>query len=167
MLVAAAVFFGGCTTSTPQGPGGAPPSAAPTAAPSADDIANLAGALAIERRWLLSWFVKTPVVIGHIVEAAFSVEVPRTFCFDAGSTAIKAPLAAVLDKVAESLRRRPAAALIVVAASDDADGRAPLALQRAAAVRDRLLALGVGPAQLSAPTTSAAAVQLRIGARPR
>ncbi len=165
LAAAMTIIFGAC--STPSPPGWKSP-AAPAAAPSADDIANLPAALAIERRWLLSWFNGTPVVIGQSAQAVIDVDVPREFCFDAGRTTIKAPLSAVLDKVAESLRRRPAAGLIVVAAPDDAAGRAPLALQRAAVVRDRLLSLGVGPAQLSAATASAtAAVQLRIGAHPR
>lgn len=94
----------------------------------------------------------------------FTVEVPRAFCFDAGSAAVKPPLAVVLDKVAQSLQRRPAARVEVLAAPGDTATASPLAQQRADSVRKHLIARGVSSRQLGPPTaTSVAAVQLRIG----
>ena len=92
---------------------------------------------------------------------------PREFSFDPGHTSVKPPLAAVLNKVAESLRRLPLARLSQVAAPDDATTAGPMGLQRAAQMRQHLLARGVPPSQLGKPTaTPAAAVQLRLEAAP-
>jgi len=94
----------------------------------------------------------------------FTVEVPRDFCFDAGRAVIKPPLAAVLDKVAQSLQRKPAARVELLAAPGDTTAASPLAQQRAGNVRKHLIARGVPSGQLGPPTaTSAPAVQLRIG----
>ena len=144
----------------------APP--APSAPPTADQRAALPAALAIERQWLLSWFQGTPVRIGQSHDGAVTVDVPREFCFDPGRSSVKPPLAAVLDKVAESLRRRPLASLSLLAAPGDAGGNASLALQRAIQVQKHLRSRGVPAARLGKPTvTTVAAVQLRIDAAPR
>ena len=50
---------------------------------------HLNRALAVERQWLQSWFKGTPVRIEQRSESAFSIEVPRDFCFDAGRSAVK------------------------------------------------------------------------------
>jgi hypothetical protein len=71
----------------------------------------------------------------------------------------------VLDKVAESLRRRPMSRLVLLAAPDDRAATAALALQRAAQLHRAFVDRGVAAARLAAPTaTSATAVQLRIAA---
>lgn len=94
-----------------------------------------------------------------------SVEVPREFSFDAGRSAVKPPLAAVLDKVAESLRRNGWARRPLVAAPADSAGTSPLAQQRAEQVRKYLISRRVPAARLRSPTaTKAAAVQLRMEA---
>jgi outer membrane protein OmpA-like peptidoglycan-associated protein len=148
----------GCSTVAP-----APPTAPPPA--DADTRAGLPAALNTERQWLQSWFRGTPVLIEQRGDGVLVVEVPREFCFDAGHSRVKPALAAVLDKVAESLHRVPATRLITLAAPGDAGGTAPLALQRAAQVQRHLRERGVASARLAAPTASpAAAVQLRIGA---
>jgi len=93
--------------------------------------------------------------------------VPREFCFDAGRSQVKPPLAVVLDKVAQSLRRS-GARLPHVAAPGDTPSASPLALQRAAQVRKHLLARGVPAARLGAPAaTTVAAVQVRMEPAPR
>jgi outer membrane protein OmpA-like peptidoglycan-associated protein len=130
------------------------------------------GPLSGERQWLQSWFVGTPVVITELSDGAVSIEVPREFCFDAGDSKVKPALAAVLDKVAQSLRRTPTARLQQVASPADtphshstaADtSAAHLALQRANKVRGHLLAKGAPAARMgNASTTLVAAVQLRM-----
>lgn len=119
--------------------------------------------LAAERQWLQSWFNGTPVVIAQHADGAVSVDVPREHSFDVGRSQLKPALAAVLDKVAVSLRRAPNARLPLVAAPGDTPAASALALQRANQVRAHLLSRGVSPAQMGPPTaTTAAAVQLRM-----
>ena len=144
-----------------------PPSPASSPAPAAPSTPSpppRPTGLAVERQWLQSWFEGTPVRIVQRSESSFSVEVPREFCFDAGRATVKPPLAAVLDKVALSLQRKPAARVEVLAAPGDATTASPLAQQRADNVRKHLIARGVSSRQLGPPTaTSVPAVQLRIG----
>lgn len=168
LLIAAAVTAGGCTVLAPSTRRAPAPSAAGSDADVDDDSAGLATALAIERRWLQSWFGGTPVTIAQHRNGTLEVQVPRDFCFDRGRDELKAPLVAVLEKVAESLRRRPDARLTVLAAPDDAPRATTLAMQRGAVVRQRLLTLGVAADRLSAPTPAGrSAVQLWIGAGTR
>ncbi len=97
-------------------------------------------------------------------EAAFTIDVPRDYCFDAGRSTVKPPLAAVLDKLAQSLQRKPAARVELLAAPGDSAAASPLAQQRADSVRRYLIARSVSSAQLGPPTsTSMPAVQLRVG----
>ncbi len=143
----------------------APPKA--SAPPPAQQQTALAAALSIEQRWLNSWFRGTPVLIAQRDDGSLVIEVPREFCFDPGRSSVKPALAAVLDKVAESLRRRPMAHLTALAAPGDRTGNTPLALQRAVQVHGYLRRRGVPAVRLVEPmAASAAAVQLRIGAAP-
>lgn len=154
----------GCASKAPPAQPAPPSQPAPPA--SADQRAAAPGALATERQWLQSWFKDTPVRIAERNDGAVTVDVPLEFCFDAGRSTVKPALAAVLDKVAESLRRMPLAGLPLLAAPNDATGPA-LALQRAAQVQKHLLSRGVPAARLAKPTVSAAAaVQLRLEAAP-
>jgi len=122
-----------------------------------------ASTLAVERQWLASWFKGTPVVVAQRQDGAVVVDVPREFCFDPGRDAVKPALAAVLDKVAQSLRRTPIAELHLIAAPNDANGSATLGVQRATRVYDYLRAHGVPAGRLAKPTAaSGAAVQLRM-----
>jgi outer membrane protein OmpA-like peptidoglycan-associated protein len=146
----------GCST-TPTNPAPTAPSA-PTPTPRAS------GGLTVERQWLQSWFAGTPVRIQARGDDTFSIEVPRDFCFDPGRSAVKPPLAAVLDKLAQSLQRKPTARVELLAAPGDADGAAALALQRAGNVRKHLVARGASPEQLGPPSAATLdAVQLRVG----
>ncbi len=146
-----------------------PAARAPADKPAADRStaekrSALAEGLATEQRWLQSWFKGTPVLIAQRDEGTLAVDVPREFCFDTGKSGVKPALAAVLDKVAESLRRRPAAQVAVLAAPDDPGTNGALAVQRAAQVHKHLRDRGVAAARLAAPAaTAAGAVQLRIG----
>jgi outer membrane protein OmpA-like peptidoglycan-associated protein len=155
VLLAAALAVCGCSSVAP------PKTPAPT---TPEQRTALAATLAIERQWLDSWFRGTPVRIVQRDDGVLAVDVPSEFCFDRGSSRVKPALAAVLDKVAESLRRRPQARLALLAAPDDRAGATTLALQRATRVQEHLRDRGVPAARLGPPTTtSAAAVQLRIG----
>ncbi len=106
------------------------------------------------------------MVIAQRADGAVTVNVPRRFCFDAGRSSVKPPLAAVLDKVAESLRRRPQAHL-ALAAPHDGTANPALTQQRAAQIQAALKQRGVAPERIDLPfTTAATGVQLRLEAPP-
>lgn len=179
LLPTLALVLAGCAAVAPPRPGatGAPPAGASApkpppaeAAPGAPaSNARTAGAeaLAIEQRWLQDWFRGTPVRIAQRSDGTLAVNVPREFCFDAGRSQLKPALGAVLDKVAESLRRRPGTRLTLLSAPGDPAGTAAtasLALQRAAGVQRHLRDRGIALARLGEPMAEgSSAVQLRIG----
>ncbi len=155
-LLLSLLVLQGCASVAPT------PASAPAAKPAA--AAPRPATLAVERQWLQSWFAGTPVRIEQRSEAEFSVKVPREFCFDSGRSAVKPPLAAVLDKVAQSLQRKPELRIERLAAPGDGSGTSALAQHRAEAVRKHLVSRGVASAQLAAPAVAAVpAVQLHIG----
>jgi outer membrane protein OmpA-like peptidoglycan-associated protein len=142
-----------------QGPAASAP---PTAA---QQRTAAASTLAVERQWLASWIKGTPVVVAQRPDGAVVVDVPREFCFDPGHDTVKPALAAVLDKVAQSLRRTPIAELHLIAAPADPNGAAALGVQRATRVYDYLRAHGIAIGRLAKPSAaSGAAVQLRMEA---
>lgn len=162
-LVPLAFALGACSglapPSTKSAPSGTPP-------PDADARAAAPSALAAERQWLQSWFEGTPVRIEQERSGPVTIDVPQRYCFEDGRSEIKPPLGAVLDKLAESLRRMPVARLTRLAAPGDA-GRSALALQRGEQVRRHLMARGVPGEQLAPPSVSdAPAVQLRLALAP-
>lgn len=143
---------------TPTAPAATPSAAAPKGRTAG------AEALAIEQRWLQDWFRGTPVRIAQRSDGALAVDVPREFCFDAGRSQVKPALGAVLDKVAQSLRRRPGTRLTLLSAPGDTAGApATLALQRAADVQRHLRDRGVALARLGEPAAEGStSVRLRI-----
>ena len=157
-----ALALGGCAATT------TPASTAPAAAPATPAQRTAAAeALAAERQWLGTWFRDTPVKVAQRGDGVLTLEVPREFCFDAGRSSVKPALAAVLDKVAESLRRVPRAQVALIAAPDDASVTTPLAMERADRVREHLRSRGVAEARLAKASPAAtAAVQLRLIASP-
>lgn len=160
--ILAALALAGCGSVKPP-PG--PTASRPPSKTLADQRSATPAALASELQWLQSWFKDTPVNIRPADDGALSIEVPRAFCFDPGSSAVKPALATVLDKLAESLRRVPLSRVPLLAAPDDAAGTTPLALQRATQVRQHLGARGVATARLGPATATAApSVQLRVEA---
>ncbi len=123
--------------------------------------------LAVERQWLGSWFKDTPVVVAQREAGTVTVDVPREFCFEPGRVVVKPALAAVLGKLAESMRRLPLAELSLVAAPADASGAAQLGMQRAVRIQDYLRTRGVPAERLGKPSVSTGtAVHLRIDAAP-
>jgi len=160
--LAALLLLQSCGT-TPKPP--EPQVAVPpvTALPPAPTPAPRSSSLAVERQWLQSWFKGTPVRIVQQADGDVSVDVPREFCFDAGQSKVLPPLAAVLDKVSQSLRRSPGARLELLAAPGDQAAGTALALQRAKQLRSHLMGKGVPEAQLGEPSAATVpAVQLRL-----
>jgi hypothetical protein len=119
--------------------------------------------LATEQRWLDDWFRGTPVAIAFQAPATLAVDVPPANSFEPGSSAPKAALVAVLDRVAESLRRQPTTR-ITIATAGDVGGAPTLAQARAQRVRDHLVSRQVAATRVSTlPGSHAGAgVQLRI-----
>lgn len=155
LALALALLLGGCASAPPPGP------------PTPEQRTGAVEALVTERQWLDAWFKGTPVRIAQRADGAIDIEVPREFCFDVGGSAIKPALAAVLDKLAESLRRAPLARVPLIAAPADAPATPSLALQRAQQVRDALSARGVAQARLGSPAVAVAAVlHLHVVAAP-
>jgi outer membrane protein OmpA-like peptidoglycan-associated protein len=152
---------------TPATAAAAPLATPVPAADAATPERRAASALSSERQWLQSWFAGTPVAIAEREDGAISIDVPKEFCFTDGDSKIKPPLVAVLDKVAQSLRRTPAARLALVAGPEDKAGTAALALQRANKVRSHVVSRGVNATRLApASSTLVAAVQLRMDVAP-
>lgn len=138
-----ALLLGACA-GTP-GPGaGSGPAAPRPATPGAID----SGALVREADWLRSWFEGTPVRVETTGGSLLRLAVPREYCFDPGRARVKPPLAAVLAKLAESLRRQPQATLALVSTPEEAARSKALAGERASQVRRALSERGVPLQQL-------------------
>jgi outer membrane protein OmpA-like peptidoglycan-associated protein len=168
------------TPSLPDRPGvypGAPGSNGGTTAPGGMPSAPAASPLTTEQRFLEDWFRGTPVVIAAQPPTILQVDVPLANSFDAGKADVKPALNAVLERVAESLRRQPAGRLLVSTPAD-AGGNATLGQQRSQKVRDLLIIKGIaatrvtlietprvsGPVQLRMTLPVAAAQPLARGA---
>jgi outer membrane protein OmpA-like peptidoglycan-associated protein len=170
-VIAIAVSMAACSSVAPPiGPAATASvagSVAPAPAASADQHAAAAPSLAVERQWLQSWFKGTPVVIAQSSVNTVSIDVPREFCFDATQTKIKPPLAAVLNKLSESLGRVPSARVAVLAAPEDKGNAKPLSQERGDQMRRQLLSRGVAAARIGTTTTATTSgVQLRITTTP-
>jgi outer membrane protein OmpA-like peptidoglycan-associated protein len=165
LVLVLAGALGACGSTPPARTPGTPAAAVAAATPPATTARTVAAELSTEQQWLQTFFGGTPVRIVQRDDGALLIDVPREFCFDPGRSTVKPALGAVLDKVAESLRRRPAAQLALLAAPDDKAATTPLALRRAASVQKHLRDRGVPGTRLGEPSvTTAAAVQLRLGA---
>ncbi|MEO8059520.1 MAG: hypothetical protein ABI671_14480 [Burkholderiales bacterium] len=99
-------------------------------------------ALAEEQKRLSELFEGTPVVFSMQADDSLKVEVPLSFCFDRGASAVKPPLGAVLDRLARS-QRGDTTTLRVSAAGDTAASGSNLARDRAASARDYMVGRGV------------------------
>lgn len=154
VLFTAALLAGlaGCasksTAPAPAAPAATPATAAP-ASPAASTAPASASApvpphasLAAEQKRLAELFKGTPVAFSMQADASMKVDVPLSFCFDRGTFVVKPPLAAVLDRLARS-QRGDTTKLRVSAADDTATGNPNLARDRAASVRDYMVARGV------------------------
>jgi outer membrane protein OmpA-like peptidoglycan-associated protein len=158
-MAALALLASGCATAPPAGTAPAAPHPGAHTTPRA----AVPTALATEQRFLEDWFKGTPVRITLQGSGPLVVEVPLAHSFEAGATTLKPALAAVLDRVAESLRRQ-GATRVLVAAPADAGAAATQAQLRMVRVREHLTARGVAATRvgLQPASTAVAGVQLRI-----
>jgi outer membrane protein OmpA-like peptidoglycan-associated protein len=174
--LALAALLGACATTTvPPSAGPVVPDPAATPGTSAlpgevkpaPKPAPPPSPLATEQRFLDDWFRGTPVVIAAQGPAALTVDVPLANSFVAGKAEVRPALNAVLDRVAESLKRQ-IGARIAVSAPTDLNGPPALAGSRAAKVREALMAKGVAAPRVSVAEAAkpGAAVQLRISLPP-
>lgn len=165
-LLALLALIAGCATPTAAPPGaspGTPGSADGTAAPSRP-LSPTVSPLVSEQRWLDEWFRGTPVVIAMSDINTLTVDVPLVNAFEPGSSGLKPALAAVLDRVATSLRRQPSMRVSIAAPPDAAGPNATLATARANQVRGHLVSRGVPATRMAAVGTArpGAPVQLRL-----
>jgi outer membrane protein OmpA-like peptidoglycan-associated protein len=130
----------------------APP---PAPAPAAPKVSPLAS----EQRWLAQWFEGTPVAVQTEADGSVQLTVPTVHSFDQKSTTPKPALKAVLDKVGQSLKRKPTTRLAIAA-----PGQA--GTERAQAARQHLLARGVAKHRVTAAPTDTNAVVLRLSLAP-
>ena len=108
----------------------------------------------------------TPVEVLRTEPNVLRVAVPANYCFDAGRSAVKQPLAAVLDRMAAQLKLKTTLQVVVVGPSDAGDSNALRALDRAAAARDYLISRGVPAARFSVLNQSSpAGLEIRVAAR--
>jgi outer membrane protein OmpA-like peptidoglycan-associated protein len=143
VVMLALAFVGGCATRTPGAP--APTPAAAPGSPQTGTPAHPpapAATLASEQQRLAALFEGTPVVFAMQRDGSLKVEVPLRFSFDPGSSTVKPPLAAVLDRIATS-QRRAGSRLLVVAPGDKRGKGITLGVDRAVSARDYLVGHGV------------------------
>ena len=98
--------------------------------------------LAAEQKRLAALFEGTPVVFTMQHDGSLRVEVPLRFSFDPGSSTVKPPLAAVLDRLATS-QRRGSSRVLVVAPGDKRGKGITLGNDRAGSTRDYLVGHGI------------------------
>ena len=162
LLLAAALTLAGCA-SVPSGPASAP-GASPVPAPAAPSLPTLAS----EQRRLGDLFADTPVTVQRSADGRLRLHVPLRFSFDAGRAAVKPPLAALLDRLAVSLRQQGGFS-VRINASGDARGASAsqLAHERAAATRDYLILKGAPANRFAEAGGHDEGVELLIGERVR
>ena len=140
-LVAMLIVLTACATRQPA-PGGAPsPGPGPSPTPSRP-APPPQPTLAAEQKRLAALFDGTPVVFAMQADGSLRVEVPLHFAFDAGSSTVKPPLAAVLDRIARS-QRNANSRLLVVAPGDKRGKGITLATERAGSARDYMVGHGI------------------------
>jgi hypothetical protein len=136
-----------------------PPPAEASTVPPAPAIAPIVN----EKRWLEEWFARTPVVIRQLNDSTLQLTVPMANSFDTGQLPPKPALVAVLDRLAESMRRQLNTRLAVVISPDNGAPTSQ-ALNRAQRVTEHL---GTRRVQAQRVVTSrvglpGAAVQLQL-----
>ena len=105
--------------------------------------------LASEQQRLADLFRGTPVVFAMLPDGSLRATVPRRFSFDPGANKVKAPLAAVLDRLAKG--QLQSGARFKVGTPADPESRGPaLARERALSVRDYLMGQGIAATRLQA-----------------
>lgn len=168
----------------PPEPTAAVPLPEPVAPPPAEASTAAKPTLAAEQRRLAALFRGTPVVFVMQPDGRLRVDVPLKHSFDAGRSSVKAPLAAVLDRVA--LSQAGGTSRIVVSAAGDriaaavpaASGASAaskasatrsvtarqerLAGERSKGVVDRLVAKGIAANRVSTSPAAPAGQPIRL-----
>jgi len=141
-LCVAALAACGSRPATKQGPSSVPGGPTAPATPGASAPEPPRPTLAAEQQRLSALFDGTPVVFTMQGDGSLRVEVPLRFSFDPGSSTVKPPLAAVLDRIATS-QRRGGSRLLVVAPGDKRGKGITLGVDRAGSTRDYLVGHGI------------------------
>ena len=154
-LMLAAALLAGCASQKPplQTAPVAPPAGRPGAAAPAPVT------LPAEQKRLAELFRGTPVVVELTGEGALRVEVPLKYSFDKGKSAVRPPLAKVLDHLVPSAKA-PGAKTRVTASGDS--GAGTLAKDRAAAARDYLVGKGAPATAFSVTGGDNGAVEVLV-----
>jgi len=139
-------LFAGCGT-TPSSPVPPAPSASAPGSPPPKQT------LLEEQRRLADLFRGTPVVFSMQPDGAMRIEIPLQFCFDAGQSKVKPPLAAVLDRVSRS-QQNEATHIAVIAPIDTGAKNQALGIARAVSIRTYMVAKGVAEARFLAVAVS-------------
>jgi len=105
-----------------------------------------------ERQRLGDLFKGTPVVFLTTSEGNLRATVPRKYCFDPGSSKVRPPLAAVLDRIAKSQLQTDSHMRMAVP-SDPGGRAAELARDRALSVRDYMANQGIAVARMQVAGT--------------
>jgi len=140
LFLAALAACGTKPSSPSPSPGTGAPTAPPT--PGAAVPEPPRPTLAAEQKRLAALFEGTPVVFAMQQDGSLRVEVPLRFSFDPGSSTVKPPLAAVLDRIATS-QRRGSSRVLVVAPGDKRGKGITLGNDRAGSTRDYLVGHGI------------------------
>lgn len=152
LLLACATGLGACTAppraSKPVAPTAppAPVNEAPPPAPTPPPPPAPPAELAAEARWLQEWFGNTPVKVSLDDQGLVRLSVPAVHAFASGATAPKPALKAVLDRVIQSLVRKPNAKVTVTVPSGVAG--------REAAVRKHFTSQGLAAWRVSVQGSS-------------
>ena len=160
---AAIVLIAGCQSAAPPkpGPSGAQVPASPGQVRPPPNAATRAAStkanLAIEKLRLAELFRGTPVLFALQPDGSLRAEVPLQFSFDAGRTAVKPPLAAVLDRIATG-QLNEATQINVSAPTDPATKDTSLVGGRSASVRDYLVGRGLAATRIVVSPSSGSAV---------
>jgi outer membrane protein OmpA-like peptidoglycan-associated protein len=136
---------GSAPTAQPGSPTAAPGTAAPGSAgptPVPPPPEPPRPTLAAEQGRLAELFRGTPVVFTMQSDGSLRVEIPLKFSFEPGSSTVKPPLAAVLDRLATS-QRKGTSRLLVVAPTDKRNKVLTLGTDRAGSTRDYLVGHGI------------------------
>jgi len=141
-------------------PGSSPQSGAKPAPNAATKAASTRASLAVEKLRLSELFRGTPVVISLQPDGSLRADVPLHFSFDPGKSAVKPPLAAVLDRIANG-QVNEITHLVIAAPADPPPAKsATLVGERATAVRDYLVGRGLAASRLA--VTSAVVGVVRV-----
>jgi len=113
--------------------------------------------LAIEKLRLTELFRGTPVLFALQPDGNLRVDVPLQFSFETGKAAVKPPLAAVLDHIANG-QRNELTQLVVRTPADPAVKGGTLVGERSASVHDYLVAHGLADARVTVAAPAGVAV---------